>query len=120
MTKGADMVGGVVDKLLAVGQVMIENTGKINQVSLSAGKQLIDAQLGLAKAFVDFGSSQVGSIGGITAPTEFLQRQRNIGETLVGEVTGYFEGLRGIGTEAQTAYAAVARDLAAAAGLTTA
>jgi hypothetical protein len=120
MTTETGVNGGTVDKLLAMGQAVIDNVGKINQVSLSAGQQIIDAQIGLAKAFVDFGSSQVGTIGGITAPAAFLQRQKEIGETLVGQMTGYFEGLRGIGVEAQSGYSAVARDLASAAGLTTA
>lgn len=120
MTTETHIGAGMVDKLLAVGQAIIENVGKINQVSLSAGQQIVDAQIGLAKAFVDFGSSQLGSIGGVTASAEFLQRQKESGETLLAEMTGYVDGLRNIGPEAQGGYSAVARELAAAAGLTSA
>lgn len=111
---------GFAEKLTTAGSKVVENSGKLGEIGATAFKRLMDGQLELASAFANLGASQFQNLAKTTAPTEFLQRQKELGDSFNETLNGYVEGLRQVGAETQAAYTAVAKDFAADLGVKTA
>lgn len=113
MTDQTQFATTLVDQLLSSGSKAIEGAARLNQVGLSAFKQILEKQLELGKAFAELGSSQFKSLSDIGAPQDLLQRQKEAGEAFGGKLQTYFEELRGIAQDAQQAYAKAGQETAA-------
>lgn len=111
-----DGFGSTAGNLFDVGVKAADMTQKLAEVSVEASRKAMHSNVSLGAAFVEFASEQLRSLGAISAPATFLQRQREAGETLNGKLGGYVESLRSIGVEAQAGYGAVAKELFAAWG----
>lgn len=105
-----EKVGNVVDKLVDAGVKTVSTQQKLAEVSLETSRKLLHSQVELASSFVGFFADQVRSLGALPSAKGVLQRQRAAGEALNSDLGTYVETLRSIGLEAQSGYAAVAKD----------
>lgn len=109
-----EKVAAAVDKLVDAGVKTAGTQQKLAEVSLETSRKLIHSQIELGASMIGFVSEQVRSLGALPSVKTVLTRQRAAGEAFNSGLTAYGESLRSIGLEAQSGYAAVAKDAVSA------